>query len=603
MCISPHWERCALPPPCELSVLCAQSPCVVPSTLPTRPVPEEDSTAVTATHASPRDAWLDCTRLPSFLSLLLFSAPSPTQTIRSFLLHALTISSTCAISKPISIYLSKRNENHTDATHLHRNRNWSYTNAHDMAAPTQALPPWLSFTTITEPQTTQTTLLYLPLTYYGPSIPLNSDWTYGGLTSPVSMTTSPTSTDTSATATSTSTTSLGASASSATPTSSLPSSTSQPASGTSSLTPSASTSASSSATPAFSASAPLSPGQLAGIIVGSVLGAVLLALLCCVCARICWRRRRRRDGETPSTAPSSGKSKTKFTALLPRRHRDRRNTRTRFTMLTPAVPGQAGVEEEEGDWTFVDSPTSPTHPGNRATTSTRGGIAESLDTRTFGSPTSPTFPTREMHPGQGGTEADPFLTRLPNPHPVGGAALGLAAGAAVVAARASGGSNNNSGSGSASSRNTGSTSASNSGSSGTNTSGYGVLLAHPSLGMPVHREEGGGGNPFDAPPGGQGVTRYANLPPGAAAAATMRGGSNGENGNAQVAGRRILSPAQMAILVEEDVLPRPRALGESDRLSAVEEGEEAEVVVARRVRMSPTATGLSCLSNPSHPHH
>ncbi|KAJ7149811.1 hypothetical protein C8R43DRAFT_1006677, partial [Mycena crocata] len=53
-------------------------------------------------------------------------------------------------------------------------------------APTQALPPWLSFTTITEPQTTQTTLLYLPLTYYGPSIPLNSDWTYGGLTSPVS---------------------------------------------------------------------------------------------------------------------------------------------------------------------------------------------------------------------------------------------------------------------------------------------------------------------------------------------------------------------------------------------------------------------------------
>ncbi|KAJ7149808.1 hypothetical protein C8R43DRAFT_1006669, partial [Mycena crocata] len=58
-----------------------------------------------------------------------------------------------------------------------------------MAAPTQALPPWLSFTTITEPQTTQTTLLYLPLTYYGPSIPLNSDWTYGGLTSPASTTT------------------------------------------------------------------------------------------------------------------------------------------------------------------------------------------------------------------------------------------------------------------------------------------------------------------------------------------------------------------------------------------------------------------------------
>lgn len=45
-----------------------------------------------------------------------------------------------------------------------------------MAAPTQELPPWLSFvtTTITDaggnPLATSTTLQYLPLTYYGPSV-------------------------------------------------------------------------------------------------------------------------------------------------------------------------------------------------------------------------------------------------------------------------------------------------------------------------------------------------------------------------------------------------------------------------------------------------
>ncbi|KAJ7602651.1 hypothetical protein DFH06DRAFT_1397238 [Mycena polygramma] len=82
-----------------------------------------------------------------------------------------------------------------------------------MTAPTQALPAWLSYTTITLPQTTETSVVYLPLTYYGPSIPLDSDWTYGGLSSPV---TSATSTPITTTATPTSTTA----STTATPTSS-----------------------------------------------------------------------------------------------------------------------------------------------------------------------------------------------------------------------------------------------------------------------------------------------------------------------------------------------------------------------------------------------
>ncbi|KAJ7629654.1 hypothetical protein DFH06DRAFT_1338072 [Mycena polygramma] len=35
-----------------------------------------------------------------------------------------------------------------------------------MTAPTQALPAWLPYTTITLPQTTETSVVYLPLTYY-----------------------------------------------------------------------------------------------------------------------------------------------------------------------------------------------------------------------------------------------------------------------------------------------------------------------------------------------------------------------------------------------------------------------------------------------------
>ncbi|OCF34109.1 hypothetical protein I316_04057 [Kwoniella heveanensis BCC8398] len=52
----------------------------------------------------------------------------------------------------------------------------------------QVLPDWLTYlsyvTTINEMPYTVETIAALPLTYYGPSIPLGDRWTYGGLTSP-----------------------------------------------------------------------------------------------------------------------------------------------------------------------------------------------------------------------------------------------------------------------------------------------------------------------------------------------------------------------------------------------------------------------------------
>ncbi|EIW66199.1 hypothetical protein M231_00845 [Tremella mesenterica] len=54
----------------------------------------------------------------------------------------------------------------------------------------QVLPDWLSYiqvtTTIDGEVFTTGTIVNLPLTYYGPPIPLGTDWVYGGLTSPAS---------------------------------------------------------------------------------------------------------------------------------------------------------------------------------------------------------------------------------------------------------------------------------------------------------------------------------------------------------------------------------------------------------------------------------
>ncbi|KAK7017371.1 hypothetical protein R3P38DRAFT_3561402 [Favolaschia claudopus] len=397
-----------------------------------------------------------------------------------------------------------------------------------MAAPTQELPPWLSYTTITLPETTMTSVVYLPLTYYGPSIPLDSDWVYGGLTSPASSSVPSSSVATSTSAipsTSSATPSTSAqpsssssipSASSTTPTSSLPSS-----------SPSASSSPSTTAS-----TSSLSRAQLIGIIIGSVLGALVLFLLVLCCFSRYGRRRRSEACLFPvshlpklikySQVPPSEKapsSRTPFTALFRRRPR----ARTRFTMLTPPVPGSHSHEDLDAEWTLVGSPTDA----------------------------APRSPPAE--PGRGIDEADPFLHRdLPNPH--------------SVSSRES---NNNSNS--ASSRTTGSTSASGSGasgggSSGTNASGYGVLLAHPSLSLGSQHAEGSG---------------YNNLPPGAAA-------PSWQNNDAPIS-RRILSPSQLAVLVEEEGPVLPRRSEDSRHTDGHTDGEESELAVARRVPMSPTA--------------
>ncbi|KAI6099780.1 hypothetical protein F5141DRAFT_1143526 [Pisolithus sp. B1] len=188
-------------------------------------------------------------------------------------------------------------------------------------AGTQQLPSWmtLSITTITNsegiPVTTSTTTLQLPLTYYGPSIPLGTDgaWTYGGLYPPSSSpsTASPTATPTPSTATplpSSSATIFPSSTATPSSSSSLsPSSTPTPSTSSlisssvtsSSTTPAAvSTTASPSSTSQPSAVSTLSKGALIGIIFGAIAGFILLLLLL-VCL-IRWRGNRRRNGYRPT---------------------------------------------------------------------------------------------------------------------------------------------------------------------------------------------------------------------------------------------------------------------------------------------------------------
>ncbi|KAG1735360.1 uncharacterized protein EDB91DRAFT_1145116 [Suillus paluster] len=155
-------------------------------------------------------------------------------------------------------------------------------------AATQQLPSWMTLATIVytnaagQTVTTETTL-QLPLTYYGPSIPLGSDgaWTYGGLTTPAPSTSSLPITSTTISFTPTSSTPT----SSATPTSS---SSSFKSSSSSSTSTSSSTSATS--TP-YSNATTLSKGALIGIIIGAIALFVVLLLLFIWFVR--WNSRRR----------------------------------------------------------------------------------------------------------------------------------------------------------------------------------------------------------------------------------------------------------------------------------------------------------------------
>ncbi|KAH9010087.1 hypothetical protein EDB83DRAFT_2530929 [Lactarius deliciosus] len=179
-----------------------------------------------------------------------------------------------------------------------------------MTAPTQELPAWLSLSTSLatnaagQPTATFTTLVYLPLTYYGPSIPLGTDgvWVYGGSTSPTpsSSTSSPPSSVSSLTfptPATPSSTLAAPSSTSAVPSTATPSTITLPSPSTTITTVPTSTSSS---TPPSSTSSSAPVGNLSshsnrtGVIVGSVLGSVLGSLLL-LFLLICFLRKRQRS--------------------------------------------------------------------------------------------------------------------------------------------------------------------------------------------------------------------------------------------------------------------------------------------------------------------
>ncbi|KAG2116887.1 hypothetical protein BD769DRAFT_1058247 [Suillus cothurnatus] len=155
-------------------------------------------------------------------------------------------------------------------------------------AATQQLPSWMTLSTTVYTNAagqtiTSETTLQLPLTYYGPSIPLGSDgaWTYGGLTSPAASTSSLTTSSTAISSTFIPT-------SSATPTSSS----SYQSTSTSISASSTSTSPSTSATSIHSSNtSALSKGALIGIIIGAIILFIILLLLFIWFVR--WNSRRR----------------------------------------------------------------------------------------------------------------------------------------------------------------------------------------------------------------------------------------------------------------------------------------------------------------------
>ncbi|KAI0246792.1 hypothetical protein BJV78DRAFT_1157633 [Lactifluus subvellereus] len=166
-----------------------------------------------------------------------------------------------------------------------------------MTAPTQQLPSWLSYSTSLatnsagQATATFTTVITLPLTYYGPPIPLGPDdvWVYGGLTSPAPSPFNPTN------------------PLPTTPGSIMPSST---LAIPSSVTPAPSTARptpSSASRPSPSSSLPIggessSNSHHVRVIVGAVLGAVLGSLLLLFLA-ICFLRRRQRGQRSRNYRP------------------------------------------------------------------------------------------------------------------------------------------------------------------------------------------------------------------------------------------------------------------------------------------------------------
>ncbi|CCM04677.1 uncharacterized protein FIBRA_06863 [Fibroporia radiculosa] len=195
-----------------------------------------------------------------------------------------------------------------------------------MSVPTQVLPSWLTLSTtvITAPNgrvSTSSTTLRLPLTYYGPSIPLgtNGVWTWGGLTPPPSTTSASTS-STLATTSSVSTTLSPTSSvfsSSQTSTSTTAPATSAPVAGTAGAT-----------------SHGLSATKL-GAILGAVLGTVFLVILILIILLL-WRSYRRGRQSRPPTDQSSS-FWNRRTTLFSIQRQSRRQTPiwTEWQMVSP----------------------------------------------------------------------------------------------------------------------------------------------------------------------------------------------------------------------------------------------------------------------------
>ncbi|EED79997.1 predicted protein [Postia placenta Mad-698-R] len=212
-----------------------------------------------------------------------------------------------------------------------------------MAAPTQMLPSWLTLATtvVTAPDgavTTSLVTLQLPLTYYGPSIPLGTDgsWTYGGLTPPASITVSATTTTASTSIVSSSSRSLSSPLSTSVATSSL----------SSSFTSSASSSAaSSSAAGVVAANHHTISAATLGAILGAILGTLLLVVLVLIVLLL-----RRHHGGARGAGPQS-KSSSSFwnrqTTLFSRRGSPRQTPIwTEWQMVNPDDFNEDGGAEE-----------------------------------------------------------------------------------------------------------------------------------------------------------------------------------------------------------------------------------------------------------------
>ncbi|EMD33323.1 hypothetical protein CERSUDRAFT_117943 [Gelatoporia subvermispora B] len=220
-----------------------------------------------------------------------------------------------------------------------------------MEAPTQVLPSWLTLVTtvVTLPNgavSTSSATLQLPLTYFGPSIPLgtNGVWVFGGSTPPPTASFPSLSPTTIAMPSATS--SQASSAPSATPSSTV---TSLPPSSSSGSTIASSSLFTTSPSPTSSTSAAAARGistSKLGAILGAILGALLILILVLIVLLL---RRHRRSG-SPANSSKSSSFWNRRTTLWSRRGSRQTPIWTGWEMVNPddlSESGRAGRDSGE----------------------------------------------------------------------------------------------------------------------------------------------------------------------------------------------------------------------------------------------------------------